>query len=82
MYNNTPIPSPAPLTTPNGIQIQSAVLPLLTCANGHMGQANVPYHERFALWSDVLIIINYYSYYGPSIVWTKVTAITLLFRDT
>jgi len=23
-----------------------------------MGQANVPYHERFALWSDALIILS------------------------
>jgi len=25
-----------------------------------MGQANVPYHERFALWSDMLIITKSY----------------------
>ena len=31
--SNTPIPSRTPLTTPNAIQIQSAVLPLLTCAD-------------------------------------------------
>ena len=31
--SNTPIPSPTPLTTPNGIRMQSAVLPLLTCAD-------------------------------------------------
>jgi len=29
----TPIPSPTPLTTPNGIPIYSSVLPLLTCAD-------------------------------------------------
>jgi len=29
--SNTPIPSPTPLTTPNGIWIQSAVLPQYTC---------------------------------------------------
>jgi len=29
--------------------------------NTYMGQANVPYHERFALWSDALIIISGYS---------------------
>ena len=32
---NTPIPSPTPLTTPNGIQIQSAVLPQLTHRHTH-----------------------------------------------
>jgi len=31
--SNTPIPSPTPLTTPNGIQIQSAVLPQYRCAD-------------------------------------------------
>jgi len=41
--SNTPIPSPIPLTTSNGIQIQSAVLPLLTCADRQMAMTNVPY---------------------------------------
>jgi len=54
--SNTPIPSPTPLTTPNGIRIQSAMLSLLTCADGHMGQAKAPSHKRFALWSDALKI--------------------------
>jgi len=45
----TPIPSPTPLTTPNGIEIQSAVLPLLTCADGQMGLTNVPSHKRSGL---------------------------------
>jgi len=42
--SNTPIPSPTPLTTPNGIRIQSAVLPQLTVADRQMGQTNVLYH--------------------------------------
>jgi len=45
---NTPIPSPTPLTTPNGIRIQSAVLPLLTRANRQMGQVKALSHERSA----------------------------------
>jgi len=49
LKSNTPIPSQTPLTTPNGIQIQSAVLPLITCADGQMGLTNVPlYRERRA----------------------------------
>jgi len=31
--SNTPIPSPTPLTTPNGIRIQSAILPQYRCAD-------------------------------------------------
>ena len=54
--SNTPTPSPTPLTTPNGIPIQSPVSPLITCADGQMGQAKALSHERFALWSDALII--------------------------
>jgi len=46
--SNTPIPSPTPLTTPNGIRILSAVLPLLTCAGRQMGQAKALSHERSA----------------------------------
>jgi len=41
--SHTPIPSPTPLTTPNGIQIQSPVSPLLTSANRQMAMINVPY---------------------------------------
>ena len=47
--SNTPILSPTPLITPNGIPIQSPVSPLLTCADGHMGQAKALSHEVFAL---------------------------------
>jgi len=50
--SNTPIPSPTPLTTPNGIRIQSAMLSLLTCADGNMGRTNVQYHEHSARYSD------------------------------
>jgi len=46
--SNTPIPSPTPLTTPNGIRIQSAVLPLLTCADRQMGQTKALSHEHSA----------------------------------
>ena len=45
---NTPIPSSIPLTTPNGIRIQSAVLPQLTCADRH-GWTTFQSHERSAL---------------------------------
>ena len=34
--SNTPIPSPTPLTTPNGIRIQSAILPQYRCADRQM----------------------------------------------
>jgi len=54
--SNTPIPSLTPLTTPNGIPIQSPVSPLLTCENQQMGQAKVLSHKRFALWSEALKI--------------------------
>jgi len=37
--SNTPKMSPTPLTTPNGIWIQSAVSPQFTCADGQMGGA-------------------------------------------
>jgi len=33
-----------PFTTPNGIRIQSAVLPQFTCADGQMGLTNVLSH--------------------------------------
>ena len=56
--SNTPIPSPTPLTTPNGIRMQSPVLSQLTSADRQMGQAKVISHKRFALWSDVLIMIG------------------------
>jgi len=45
---NTPIPILTPLTTPNSIRIQSAVLPLLTCADRQMGQAKALSHQRSA----------------------------------
>ena len=35
--SNTPIPSPTPLTTLNGIRIQSAVLPQYACADSQTG---------------------------------------------
>jgi len=41
--SNTPIASPTPLTTPNGIGIQSAVLPQYTCADRLMGMTIVLY---------------------------------------
>ena len=44
--------SMTPLTTPNGIPIHSRILPLLTCADRQMAQANVPYHQRFTQYSD------------------------------
>jgi len=46
--SNTPIPSPTPLTTPNGIRIQSPVLPLLTSTVRQMARTNVLYQKRFA----------------------------------
>jgi len=39
--SNTPIPRPTPLTTPNCIRIQSAVLPQFTFADRQMGHQNV-----------------------------------------
>jgi len=39
--SNTRMPGPTPLTTPNSIRIQSAVLPLLTCADRQMGHVKV-----------------------------------------
>ena len=44
--SNTPIPSPTPLTTQNGTQIQSAVFPPLT---RQMGQVKPVSHKRSAL---------------------------------
>jgi len=41
--SNTPIPSPTPLTTLNGIRIQSAVLLQFTCEDRQMVGTNVPY---------------------------------------
>jgi len=49
--SNTPIPGPIPLTTPNGIQIQLVVLPLLTCEYRQMAQAKVLSHKSSALWT-------------------------------
>jgi len=46
--SNTPIPSPTPLTTPNGIPIQSVVLPLHTLADGQMGYVKALSHEHSA----------------------------------
>ena len=40
--SSTPLPSPTPLTTPNGIPIHLRVWPLLTCADRQMVQAKVP----------------------------------------
>jgi len=56
--SNTPLPSPTPLTTPNGIPIHSPVSPLLTCEDRQMGQANVPYHERVCSMERRAIIIQ------------------------
>jgi len=42
--SHRPIPSPTPLTTPNGIQIQSPVSRLLTCGDRQMAQAKVVSH--------------------------------------
>jgi len=46
------MPSPTPLTTPNGIGIQLAVLPQFTRADRQMGQTNAQQHERSARYSD------------------------------
>jgi len=40
--SNTPLPSPTPLTTPNGIPIHLRGSPLLTCADRQMVHAKVP----------------------------------------
>jgi len=40
--SSTPLPSPTPLTTRNGITIHLWVWPLLTCADRQMVHANVP----------------------------------------
>ena len=40
--SNTPLPSPTPLNTPNGIPIHLRVSPLLTCADRQIIQAKVP----------------------------------------
>ena len=49
--SSTPLPSPNPLTTPNGIPIHSRMSPLLTSADRQMAGTNVRSHERFALWT-------------------------------
>jgi len=46
--SNTPIPSPTSLTTPNVIRIQSAVWPLLICADRQMGHVKVQYNEHYS----------------------------------
>jgi len=59
--SNTPIPSPTPLTTPNGIRIQSAVLPQFTRADRQMaGQmfSNISALLAILIESDALIILN------------------------
>jgi len=59
--SNTPIPSPTPLTTLNGIRIQSAVLPQYTCAARQTGGrhfSNISALLAILIESDVLIICN------------------------
>ena len=48
--------SPTPITTPNGIPIQSPMSPLLTCEDRQMGQVKALSNECFTLWSNALII--------------------------
>ena len=45
--SNTPIPSQTPLTTPNGIQIQShfTTIHMFTCTDRQIGITNVQYHS-------------------------------------
>jgi len=57
--SNAPIPRPTPLTTPNGICIQSAVLPQYTpirLTDRHMGLATALYHDPFMLYACYCII--------------------------
>jgi len=54
---STPIPQPTPLTNPNGIQIQSAVLPKNNLQKGRqtdrqVGQAIGLYQDTLMLYSD------------------------------
>jgi len=59
--SNTSMPGPSPLTTPNGVEIKSAVLPQYTLqtdrptdrpTHRQTVQANVPYHERSTRYAD------------------------------
>jgi len=58
--SNTPIPSPTPLTIPNGIRIQSPVSPLLTSADRQMARTNV---RSQALCSAMLIVSDALKYW-------------------
>ena len=53
--SNTSIPSPTPLTTPNGIRIQSAVLPLFQCVDRQMRMfSNISALLAILIQSDAL----------------------------
>jgi len=71
----TPIPRPTPLTTPNGIRIQSAVSPQLIFADRRtytqtdaLGECSVPWALLLAMLteSDALIMENYCPMYTES----------------
>jgi len=50
--SNTPIPSPTPLITPNGIRIQSAVLPQYRCADRQTWDDMVYHNSALLSYSD------------------------------
>ena len=50
--SNTPIPSPTPLTTPNSIRIQSAILPQYRCADRQTWDDMVNHNSALLSYSD------------------------------